>query len=262
MIIDVHTHAWPDKVSDRARESLEDSFRLKLVGEPTIDTLRAYMDKNGIDISVVCAVATKPEQVPSINDWLFGVRSERLRVFCALHPEYEPWKQELARIKKRGDGVKFQPEFQDFYVDEPSFYPVYEEMEALGIPVLFHCGKELSGTKLVRSSPERILKLSVDFPRLKIIAGHFGGFQLWDEVRKHILGKNIYVDTAFFFGHLPADEVKSFILSHPPDRILFGTDFPLVDQKKDLDCLKGLGVPQALKERILSLNARALLGIP
>jgi uncharacterized protein len=262
MIVDVHTHAWPEKVSEKAREALQQAFGVTLIGNPTAETLLTYMVRNGISVSVIAGVATKPEQVPSINQWLFGVRSKRLRVFCALHPQYPLWKEELAKIKAAGDGVKFQPEFQDFYVDDDRFYPLYEELSRLRLPVLFHCGKELSGTKLVRSSPDRIMRLKKDFPDLLIIAGHFGGFQLWEEVRKHILGKDIYLDTAFFFGHLPDKEAREMILSHPAERILFGTDFPLVDQTRDIQALQQMELPRELKERIFYRNACRLLNIP
>jgi len=261
MVIDIHTHAWPEKVSQKARENLESSFRVKLVGEPTLDTLLKFMDKNAIDVSVICAVAIKPEQVKSINDWLFSIRSKRIKVFCALHPDYPLWKDELERIKDKGDGIKFQPEFQNFYIDEERVYPVYSMIEKLKIPILFHCGEELSGTQLVRSSPFRLIKVREAFPKLKIIAGHFGGFRLWDEVKKYLLGKDIYLDTSFFFDYLPKEEVKSLLLSHRQDRLVFGSDFPLIDQKKDLDFLKKLELPPALKERILFLNAKEILGL-
>ena len=261
MIIDIHTHAWPQKVAGKARENLESLFKVKLVGEPTIATLLKFMRKNKIDYSVICAVATKPEQVSSINDWLFGIRKNKIKAFCSLHPDYPLWKQELARIKRYGDGVKLQPEFQNFYVDAERAYPMYRVMERLGLPVLFHCGEELSGTMLVRSSPKRLLKVKKSFPRLKIVAAHFGGFLLWDEVKRYLLGKDIYLDTSFFFDFLPKAQIKKFLLGHRQDRLLFGTDFPLVDQKKDIDFLRKLDVPDKLKERIFAQNARKLLNI-
>lgn len=261
MIIDIHTHAWPRKIASKARKNLESLFKTKLICLPTTRCLLRFMKKNNISVSVVCAVATRPDQVSSINSWLFKIRSRRLRIFCALHPEYKLWKDELRKIKINGDGIKLQPEFQGFYVDEKRVYPMYEEIERLGLPILFHCGKELSGTMLVRSSPRRILKIRERFPRLKIIAGHFGGFQLWKEVRKYLLGKDIYMDTSFFFGYLPRKEVKDMLLGHRSDRLLFGSDFPLTDPKKDLDYLDGLGLPEGLKKRILYFNAKDLLQI-
>jgi len=259
VIIDIHTHAWPEKVSQKAKENLEKLFGETMVCDPTVANLLKYMDKNLIDVSVICAVATRPVQVPAINNWLFETRGERLKVFCAMHPAYEKWKDELKRIKERGDGIKLQPEFQDFYVDDEHIMPIYEKMEKLDIPVLFHCGEELSGTMKVRSSPARIIKIKERFPCLRIIAAHFGGFRLWNEVKEHLLGKDIYLDTSFFFGFLPDDEARQLLLGHRPERLLFGTDFPLVDQKKDLDLLRKFDLPEDLKKRISFQNASELL---
>jgi len=261
MIIDIHTHAWPEKVSQKARDNLEVSFKVKLVGEPTIVTLLEFMRKNNIELSVVCAVATRPEQVPGINDWLFSIRSAKIKVFCSLHPDYPAWKEELERIKKNGDGIKLQPEFQDFYIDEEKVQPMYKEIERLGLPLLFHCGYELSGTQLVRSSPERLVKVKEKFPGLKIIAAHFGGFRLWEEVKQYLLGEDIYLDTSFFFDYLPRRQIRDMLLAHPQEKILFGTDFPLIDQAKDIIFLQELDIPQELKERIFYRNAQELLGV-
>jgi hypothetical protein len=78
MIIDIHTHAWPEKVSQKARENLESVFKVPFVGDPTVSTLLRYMDKNNISVSVICAVATRPEQVPSINDQGFLCSASRI----------------------------------------------------------------------------------------------------------------------------------------------------------------------------------------
>jgi len=261
MIIDIHTHVWPDKIAHKAREYLEGLFKVKMIGEPCLSTLQEFMRKNAVDISVVNSVASKPEQVPGINDWLFKLRSDTIKIFCAMHPDYPQWKEELKRIKDNGDGIKMQPEFQNFYVDSVDNYPLYEEIENLGLPLLFHCGKELSRTMLVRSSPPRIARIMQKFPRLKLIAAHFGGFELWDEVKIHLLGKDVYLDTSFFFSFLPKEEIRELVLGHRPDRLLFGTDFPLIDQGKDIEFLRSLDLSAELKDRIFSGNAKELLGI-
>ena len=260
MIIDVHAHAWPEKVALKAREHLESLFKVRFVGTPTVSTLLRFMRKNRIDASVICAVATRPEQVSSINDWLFSVRQKKIRAFAALHPDYPLWKAELKRIKRFADGVKFQPEFQNFYIDEKRVFPVYEVLQEFKLPVLFHCGEELSGTMLVRSRPARMMRVKRAFPKLNVIAGHFGGFGLWDEVERYLLGQDIYLDTSFFFRQISRERIRAMILAHRPDRLLFGTDFPLVDQKQDIQYLQELDIPGRLKERIFWKNAAALLG--
>ncbi len=259
MIIDIHTHAWPEKVASAAREHLEKIFREKFVGIPTLTTLAAFMRRNRITTSVICAVATKPEQTSSINDWLFSIRSRRFRVFAAMHPQYPLWHAELKRIRRFADGIKLQPEFQNFYIDDERLSPFYAAIEKYRIPLLFHCGKELSGTMLVRSSPKRMRSLLKRFPRLTVIGGHFGGFQLWDDVERYLLGEDVYLDTSFFFGHLPRERITRMILGHRRDRVLFGTDFPLVDQRRDLAYLASLDIPKELKGRILYGNARQIL---
>jgi uncharacterized protein len=262
MIVDIHTHVYPDKIAQRAKESLEASFRVRLAAAPTVDSLLRHMDKNGIDVSVVNAVATRPDQVRSINDWAFSIRSERIRVFAALHPDYAGWEDELVRIRECADGVKFQPEFQGFYIDDEKVFPVYERCTRLKLPVLFHCGEELSGTMLVRSSPERVSAVHARFREMPLIAAHYGGFRMWEGVKKHLLGKDVYFDTAFFFSFLPAGEIVSMIAAHRPEKILFGTDFPLVDQSDDISFLKGLaGIPERLKQAIFADNAVRLLGM-
>ncbi|HOW43296.1 MAG TPA: amidohydrolase family protein [Candidatus Omnitrophota bacterium] len=261
MVIDIHTHAWPDKVALKAKTSLESFFKIRLAGDGTVTGLLASMDANNVDVSVICAVASRPEQVRSINSWLFGVRSQRIRVFAALHPGYAQWKEELSLIRAHGDGVKFQPEFQNFYVDDPAVFPVYELLQELALPVLFHCGEELSGTLLVRSSPDRIWKIRQSFPKLRIIAAHFGGFRLWPEVEKHLLGRDVYLDTSYFFSFLPPKEIKRMLELHSPDRLLFGSDFPIAGQRSDLEFLRALDIAPQLKEKILCRNAQQVLGI-
>jgi predicted TIM-barrel fold metal-dependent hydrolase len=261
MIIDIHTHAWPDKVSLKAKENLESYYTVKFIGNPTVKTLLSFMDKNKIDYSVICAVASRPDQVASINDWLFSLNEPRIKFFAALHPEYPLWKEELVRIKDKSVGIKLQPSFQNFYADDPKAFPLYEAIEKSGLFILFHSGDELSPQMVVRATPRRLSAIKKKFPGLKMIAAHLGGFRHWDEVRKYILGQDIYMDTSASFGYLPDQEAKELLLNHRPDRILFGTDFPIIDQKQDLDYLEKLGLPPALKERILSVNAREILGI-
>ncbi len=259
MIIDIHTHAWPDKVSGKAREVLEAHYGIKLVGQPSIRTLLSFMDKNKIDLSVICAVASRPEQVVSINNWLFNLKEPKIKYFASLQPEYPQWKEELKRITEKACGIKLQPSFQEFFVDDEKMFPVYEEIEKLELAVLFHCGDELLHEKLTRSTPQRLLAVKKIFPGLKIIAAHFGGFRQWESVKKYLLGRDIYFDTSSFFGYLPDKQAEELILGHPAERILFGTDFPIRDQKADLDFLDKLALSPELKEKILAKNALNLL---
>lgn len=259
MIIDVHTHIWPEKIVEKAKAHLEKTFRTGLVTLPTPSNLLKFMDKNNIDISVVNSVASRPDQVVSINNWLFGLKEKRFRIFAAFHPGHAGWKEELKRIRDNASGIKLQPEFQEFYVDDEKLFPQYEAIASAGLPVLFHCGYELSGTMLLRSSPDRLIKVHEKFPSLKIIGAHWGGFRLWDEVEKYLIGRDIWLDTSFTFGHLEDEKFLAMLAKHNNDKVLFGTDFPLIDQKKDIDYLNTLPLAPELKEKIFYKNAEKLL---
>jgi len=258
MIIDVHTHAWPDKVAERAKEHLETAFDTRLVAVPTVGNLLRSMDRNGIDVSFIASVASRPEQVASINSWLFSVKNDRLRCFAAMHPFYEKREEELKRVRENAAGIKLQPEFQEFYVDDEKVFPLYERLQEYRLPVLFHCGEELSGTRVVRASPERMLRVHQRFPDLTIIAAHLGGFRMWDDVARHLAGAGMYMDTAFVFGHLQKDKLKEMLAAHSPEKILFGTDFPLADQKKDREYLEALDIDDESKIKIFHKNAEQL----
>lgn len=259
-IIDVHTHIWPEKIAQKAQAHLEEVFRVKLITLPTPANLLRYMDKNGIDLSVVNSVASRPDQVVSINNWLFGLKEKRFRIFAAFHPDHSEWKEELKRIRDNASGIKLQPEFQNFYVDDEKLFPMYEKIAEAGLPVLFHCGYELSGTMLLRSGPDRMLRVHDRFPGLKIIAAHWGGFRVWDDVEKLLIGKDIWLDTSFTFGHLDKVRFLKMLGRHPKDKVLFGTDFPLIDQKQDIDHLNSLPIDEKLKPEIFAGNASRLIG--
>jgi uncharacterized protein len=261
MVIDIHTHAWPEKISAKARESLESYYTVKCAGDPTVATLRSFMDINGIDVSVICAVASRPEQVVSINNWLFSINDPRIKVFASLHPEFAGWKDELKRIKDNAGGIKFQPSFQSFFADDESVFEIYAAIEKAGLPVLFHSGDELAPQMVIRATPQRLLNVHKKFPGIPMIAAHLGGFRQWDEVKEKLIGTDIYLDTSASFGFISDPDVRYILKNHRQDRILFGTDFPFFNQKKDIDYIAGLDITDAQKEMILWANAAALLKI-
>jgi hypothetical protein len=261
IIIDSHTHVWPDKIADKAKEYLEKSFSRPIPEVPTVSNLLKIMDENEISKSVIASVASRPDQVQSINNWLFSIRKDRFIPFASLHPFYDKWEDELNRIKDNAFGIKFQPEFQGFYVDDERIFPVYEKIQKLNIPVLFHCGVELSLPGIIHADPDKILKIITTFPELKFIGAHMGGFKIWNEVIEKLAGKNIYFDTSSALIYMEKKQRNSFISKHPVDKILFGTDFPFGTQKNDIDCLKSLDIEEKNKVKLFSENIIKLLNI-
>jgi predicted TIM-barrel fold metal-dependent hydrolase len=261
-IIDGHNHIWPEKVVYKAKECLESFIKTKLVALPTADNLLKVMDDVGISKSVISCVASYPHQVISINNWLFSIKQERFIPFASIHPFLDNFKEELKRIQDNAFGVKVHPEFQNFYVDDEKAFPLYEELQKLNLTVLLHCGAEISSQgQEVRSSPERVLTVIEKFPGLKIIGAHMGGFLMWEEVLEKLVGKNIYFDTSDSIRVMKKELLENFFVKHGFDKIIYGSDFPIEDPKKEIAFIKTLNISEESKQKILSLNIKRLLSM-
>lgn len=260
-IIDFHTHLWPEKIAEKAKEYLEESFKMPMTAIPIEKNLLAEMDKNGIKKSVIASVASRPDQVEHINNWLFKLNPERFIRFASLHPFYEKWSYELDRIKDNAQGIKIQPEFQMFYIDDERVFPMYEKIQKLQIPLLFHCGYELS-TGLIQAGPKQMLNVKKHFPEIKFIAAHMGGFRIWDEVEKTIIGDDyFYIDTSSSLPFMKEEQFRRFLNKHSIDRIVFGTDFPVGNPQKEIELIKNLNLKQEDLEKIMHGNAEKILNL-
>lgn len=260
-IIDSHCHIWPEKVADKAKLYLENLLDIKMISLPTADNLLKYMDETGISKSIISSVASREGQVLSINNWLFSLHEERFIIFASMHPFFSGFKEELKRVKDNAYGIKFQPEFQNFYFDDESIFYVYEEIEKLQIPLLIHCGVQLNSKIDPKSSPDRIVKILNKFPSLKIIGAHMGGFLMWEESLRFLAGKNIYFDTSDSVRRMRGDLLDKFFYKHGFEKIIFGSDFPLEDSKKDIEFISSLNISDEDKQKILSGNIKKILNI-
>jgi hypothetical protein len=94
-----------------------------------------------------------------------------------------------------------------------------------------------------------------------LVATHLGGFRVWDEVRRHLLGTGMWMETSFTLGWMPEQDVLDIIRRHGPEHILFGTDSPWADQAAEIARLRALPISEEEKVAILGGNAlRALNG--
>jgi predicted TIM-barrel fold metal-dependent hydrolase len=260
-IIDSHTHIYPDKIALRAKDELQTAFSKTMIDLPIKDNLFRHMDEAGVSKSIVAAVASRPDQVVSINNWLFSIKDDRVIPFASMHPYFEGYKEEFKRIKDNAYGIKLQTEFQLFYADEEKAFPIYEELEKFSLPVLFHCGVELSSKGETRSSPDRILKVLNKFPNVKVICAHMGGYLMWEEALEKLCGKNVYFDTSDSIREMSSDLRERFFAKHGFDKILYGSDFPLEKPKTEIEFINALECGAENKEKILGLNVKKLLGL-
>lgn len=261
MIIDIHTHVFPDNVAGKARSSLQQGSDIEWHGDGTVSGLLGEMDRAGIDVSVIQPVATNARSVSKVNEWAASLASERMVPFGAMHPDLEDPAAEIERMKALGlRGFKLHPEFQEFAPDEPRLRPVFSAAESLGMIVLIHAGAD-PAYSTVRGSATAFVRMLDAHPALTAILAHLGGYEHWEQVREHLVGRDVYLDTAYTLGHLPDEEFVAIVREHGVERVMFGTDAPWTDSVRELEHMRSLGFSGDELDRLLWRNAAELLGM-
>lgn len=263
-IIDFHTHAFPDALAGRAITTLleegQKMYDVKAYLDGTVASLLASMDRNGIEKSVICSIATKPSQFDPILAWSQKINSGRIIPFPSIHPEDPDAADRVSRIRAAGlKGIKFHPYYQEFDIDEERVFPIYERIQAEGLIVVMHTGFDLAFERIRRADPAKIVRVLETFPALKLVTTHLGAWEDWEEVERHLAGKKIYMEVSYSLDCMTPETARRLILAHPEDHVLFGTDSPWADQGEALQMLKQLNLGEALEHRILRENALKLL---
>ena len=263
MIIDIHTHIYPDHTAARTLDAVRERAGVRAYTDGTIEGLLRSMQEAGIESVVVSSIATKPEQVDTMNQWLMGVCRPPVYRLATVHPDL-PANPDLVRaVKAQGfKGFKVHPDYQDFFVDEQRIFPFYESAQAEGMPILFHVGVDPGLPHPVHATPQRLARVLKEFPLLRIIAAHLGGQDMYAETEEHLLGNDIYLDTSFVLRKIPMAILQRFFTKHPIDRFLFGTDSPWTDQKEELEFFLSFPfLTEDAKDKILGTNAADVLEI-
>lgn len=263
MLIDFHTHAFPEKIAERAMLNLSfASGGLIPQHDGTIEGLRSEMKKDGVVISVVLGIATNPAQQTNVNNFAAELNNdESLIALGSVHPEAPDALEELERIKALGlKGVKLHPEYQDFFVDEERMKPIYRKISELGLMTVFHAGYDYGYNEPFRCMPDALARALKWFDS-PVVAAHWGGAGCGKEVIKHLCGSDVWFDTSFGYGNMPKSFAQEIMDKHTPDRFLFGSDMPWHRPNWEKRLIETLDISKSDKEKIYFKNAVKLLGI-
>ena len=259
VIIDTHTHIFPDTSAASILKLTGKKFKVKVYGKGTAADLISKMDENGINYAVILMVALNPRTVKKVNTWLIKLKEPRFIKFGTLHPSLKGFKEEIQRLKENGiRGIKLQPEVQGFTVDNADLtYPLYEALAVSGMTVMFHVGGNPTSHPQQRSQPGMILNVAKDFPELKIITAHLGGLNMWTQVAELLAGKeNVYMETSMTYEKITPKGAEKIIRKHGHHKIFFGTDYPFAPIKKCLESARSVPfLNEREKEEVLGLNA-------
>ncbi len=262
-VIDFHAHAFPDALAPRAMKALlEEAPGIKAYLDGTVGDLLRSMDSAGIEKSVICCIATRPEQFEPILRWCSEIRSDRLVPFPSVHPADPACTGCVRQIRAEGfRGIKLHPFYQNFFADEDRMFCLYEEAARQDLLLVMHTGYDIAFPRIRRADPGKLLGIAETFPDLKLITTHLGAWQQWEEVRRYLLGRQIYMETSFAMEDLGLERAREMIMSHPDGYVLFGTDSPWTDQAHTLGFFNKMSLPPQELGQILAGNALGLLGL-
>lgn len=263
MIIDFHTHAFPDKIAEKTIDLLAAKAGITPYCNGTLSCLKRSMADAGVDISVVLPIATRSGQEQSILNFATEINGkDGIVSFASVHPDTENFKEVLDAAKENGIvGIKLHPDYQGFYIDDIKTYKIVEYAAKLDMTVVYHAGVDLGFRDNIRNTPVRARKMINEIGYNKIVLAHMGGNALYGDVLECLCGLNVYFDISFTLGRADDKIVKEIINAHGADKILFGTDNPWGSQKNDLQHFDTLGFSDDTKEKILYKNALRLLDI-
>jgi uncharacterized protein len=278
--IDVHVHA---EVSASGHPSLPTHLREGAIAHfgaaekmPTIPEIAAYYRERHMAavIFTVDAEAATGHRAISSQEVAETAAAfpDVLIPFASIDPAHGPLGVREARRLVDDFGVrgfKFHPSLQEFYPNDRLAYPLYEVIEALGVPALFHTGQTGigarvhggGGVRLKYSNPLHIDDLAVDFPDLRIVMAH-PSFPWQDEALAVAAHKpNVYIDLSGWSPKYFPPQLIQYANTLLKDKVLFGSDFPLLTPDRWLKDFEALDIKPDVRPRILKQNAMALLGL-
>jgi predicted TIM-barrel fold metal-dependent hydrolase len=259
LIIDAHAHIYPDKIAEKAALRIGEFYGIPMRHDGTVGTLLATGKAAGVGKFLVHSVATVPEQVASINNFIAEAAAAHSEFigFATLHPGLAAPEAEVERVLALGlRGVKLHPDFQKFQLDDPELDRLYKALEGR-LPLLIHAGD----SRYNFSGPGKVKRLLRKFPGLNVIAAHFGGWSEWEEAERTLVGERLWVDTSSSLPFLSPGQGRRLIEAFGPDRVLFGTDYPMWDAGEELERFAALGLPEAVKRKVLGENLRGVVDV-
>lgn len=266
MIIDFHTHAFPDVLAQKAIPVLEKNGSIKALHNGTVSGLVATMDRDGIDKAVVLSIATKPSQENSVNTFAISLlENPRIIPFGSVYPGSDTWEFQLEGLKSAGiRGIKLHPEYQGFDLDCEDALRVYDKCGKIGLIVSFHSGEDAAYEPPVHTGARRINKVCEMFPKTVFVAAHMGGYNMWDDSAENIKPfDNLYLDTSMTQTEAKIDieTAKKILKKHGPEHLLLGSDSPWEKQSDSVNAVLKLGLSSSDAKLVLGESANRLLNM-
>lgn len=263
MVIDFHTHTFPDQMAEKTIAYMEQKGNIKAFIDAKRSTLLRSMSDNGVDMSVVLPIATKPEQEQTINRLSERLNGQDDIVYAgAIHPDCADVEGTLDYIKSIGlFGIKLHPDYQGIYFDDERVVELIRQATRRGLYVITHAGMDVAFPDDIHCTPDMVLSVLKQLEGVadnKLILAHMGSYDAPDEVLEKLCGLPVYMDTAAVLDLHP-EKCAAIIKKHGADKVLFATDSPWFSQRAYIDLLSSMPLSDDEKEMIFYRNALDIL---
>lgn len=280
MLIDLHTHTFPDRIAASAIQKLKQNSGTENFLDGTAGDLSRSCQKAGIDLAVILPVVTNPQSTEKILLSAEKINQTTAQThlfsFGGIHPNTPNYRQIISMAKQLGlKGLKLHPPYQGVNMDDMRYKRILYAAEEEELVTVWHAGIDI-GIPGAFSTPNMLLSLLKEVRPKRLVAAHMGGWLMWEQVLQEIVGQEVYLDTAFSYGPLTYDpavpqekrcsllsqeDMSKLIRAHGAERVLFGTDSPWADQSEQLSLIQSLPLSEQEKQAILGQNAASLLGL-
>jgi hypothetical protein len=280
--VDMHVHveisrSGQDSLSPEARAAARAYFSVDRRTPPTLPEIAAYYRERRMACVVFTVDAEAATGVPAIpNEEIAAIAADNPDVlipFASIDPaKGRAGVREAHRLVRECGvrGFKLHPNVQAFFPNDRAVYPLYEAFAELGVPVVIHTGLTGIGTgmpggggvRLKYSNPMFVDDVAVDFPDLSIILAH-PSFPWQDEALAIATHKpRVYIDLSGWAPKYFPDRLVQYANSLLADKVLFGSDFPMLTPDRWLADFAELPIKPEVRPKILKENALRLLGLP
>ncbi len=264
MIIDFHTHIFPDAIASRTISMMEVKCQGPAYTNGMASGLEASTDEAGITTSVILPVVTKPSQFHSINQFAAKINKQytcrKLISFGGIHPDCEDYKGCLRQIKELGlKGIKLHPDYQGTFFNDVKYMRIVEYASELDLIIVVHAGFDVGLPDPIHCPPRMSREVIDKVKPKKLVLAHMGGMAQWNQVEECLVGQNVYFDTAYVLPIIRKEQFERIVRGHGVDKILFASDSPWQDQTTSVEIMRKMNFTEVELQCILAENAKELL---
>ncbi|MBQ1217216.1 MAG: amidohydrolase [Clostridia bacterium] len=267
MIIDFHTHIFPDKIAKKTIDFLAAKGNVTPYSDGSVNGLLNEMEKGNADLAIALPVLTNPMQFDSVNRFAaevnrtFGDQKRKIVSFGGIHPKCEDIDGKMKFLKEQGfSGVKIHPDYQETFINDEGYLRILNCAKEYDLTVVTHAGIDIGyRDQPVRCPPQLAKEVIRAVGHPKLVLAHYGASEQWDEVYDLLCGEDVYFDTAFCLRFIDREQFCRILEKHGADKILFATDSPWGSIREDAEILRSFNLGDEITDKIFYKNALTLL---